>query len=356
MEKRVFIVIILIIGVFALVGCSSVFNEIKDEDMTVEDYAWGFIDKEIEMYENAEYGGFKVIDKKIISLKRLSSFDNILSNPVELWRLEYRLKPENIDEVMVAGGMQVEDGWITEDSSMGKPNLVFTYEGDRLIYLGNANTLEFEINSLSTQEVAIRILLENLDVLPKETYDSSHVLIKFPLSTGETSQLLLSQPVSQGPNGIWVVERWMDGNGTIYHEIPYFEENIKIQDYYENLQEQVDNGHNPWMLDPVEVGYDYIINTLGQVLVKTDDLEVINPATIDDFLTTPISHYIGYIPEMNSDNGLFHFDKVEYLTTEDEERAAELNIDINQDMPSGFYIYNKDKYPMVLRFVVKLNF
>ena len=41
---------------------------------------------------------------------------------------------------------------------------------------------------------------------------------------------------------------------------------------------------------------------------------------------------------MNSDNGLFHFDKVEYLTTEDEERAAELNIDINQDMPSGFYI------------------
>ena len=75
----------------------------------------------------------------------------------------------------------------------------------------------------------------------------------------------------------------MDGNGTIYHEIPYFEENIKIQDYYENLQEQVDNGHNPWMLDPVEVGYDCIINTLGQVLVKTDDLEVINPATIDDF-------------------------------------------------------------------------
>ncbi|MDD2447810.1 MAG: hypothetical protein PHY91_09090 [Tissierellia bacterium] len=347
MKKIILVTIALIIGAFAFVGCSYVFNETIDENMTVEDYAWQFIDKEIEMYENDQYSGFKVIDKKITNLEQLSTFDDILPNSVELWRLEYRLKPENIDQVMIAGGMQVEDGWITEDSSMGKPNLVFTYEDDKLVYLGNIISHDiYGLDTLASQEACIREMLENQRLLAKVTYEGNHIVIKFPLSTGETSQLLLSQPVIQGENGLWVVERWMDGSGIIYHEVPYYEEDIKILEYYEGLQEKVNNGDNLW-IDPLEVGYDYIVNTLGQVLVKADDLEVINPATIDDFLTTPISHFIGYITEMNSSNGLFHLDKVEFLTHEDEERAAELDIDINIDMPSGFYIYNKDNYPMV---------
>lgn len=347
MKKIILVTIALIIGAFAFVGCSYVFNETIDENMTVEDYAWQFIDKEIEMYENDQYSGFKVIDKKITNIEQLSTFDDILPNSVELWRLEYRLKPENIDQVMIAGGMQVEDGWITEDSSMGKPNLVFTYEDDKLVYLGNIISHDiYGLDTLASQEACIREMLENQRLLAKVTYEGNHIVIKFPLSTGETSQLLLSQPVIQGENGLWVVERWMDGSGIIYHEVPYYEEDIKILEYYEGLQEKVNNGDNLW-IDPLEVGYDYIVNTLGQVLVKADDLEVINPATIDDFLTTPISHFIGYITEMNSSNGLFHLDKVEFLTHEDEERAAELDIDINIDMPSGFYIYNKDNYPMV---------
>ena len=80
------------------------------------------------------------------------------------------MRPENLDGAIIAGGMQIDDGWITEDSSMGKPNLVFTYEDDNLIYLGNANTLEFDMNTLATQEIAIRIMLENMGVLPNETY------------------------------------------------------------------------------------------------------------------------------------------------------------------------------------------
>jgi len=48
------------------------------------------------------------------------------------------------------------------------------------------------------------------------------------------------------------------------------------------------------------------------------------------------------------DERLFHLDRVEFLTQEDEERAAELNIDINIDMPSGFYIYNRDTYTTAL--------
>ena len=109
MKKIILVTIALIIGAFAFVGCSYVFNEAIDGNMTVEDYAWQFIDKEIEMYENDQYSGFKVIDKKITNIEQVSTFDDILPNSVELWSLEYRLKPEYIDQVTIAGGMQVEE-------------------------------------------------------------------------------------------------------------------------------------------------------------------------------------------------------------------------------------------------------
>lgn len=258
---------------------------LPDKNKTVEDYAWECIDDRIKTFESSEWDGTKITDKKITRLEKLSSFDNILSSPVELWILEYRLKPENPDEVVMAGGMQMIDGWITEDSSAGKPHLIFTYENDNLVYLGRAIGLEYGMDTLKSQETAIRITLESMGLLPNETYKGNHVVIKFPLSTGETSQLLLSQPVIQGNKGIWTVERWMDGNGAIYHghEFLHYEEDIRIQDYYEKLQEKADRGENRELLDPIEAGYDYIINTLGQTLVKKSDLEIINPATIDDF-------------------------------------------------------------------------
>ena len=67
--------------------------------------------------------------------------------------------------------------------------------------------------------------------------------------------------------------------------------------------------------------------------------------TIEDFLRTPKSDYMGYIAMMTLEENLFHLDKVEFLTQEDEERARELGIDINYDMPSGFMVYNPDTAP-----------
>ena len=51
---------------------------------------------------------------------------------------------------------------------------------------------------------------------------------------------------------------------------------------------------------------------------------------------------------MTLDEKLFYLDRVEILTREDEERAAELGVDTNLDMPSGFYIYNANNYTTAL--------
>ena len=313
------------------------------EPMTVKDYAESFVKEVIEGYENidGQGAGFKIIESKIISLERVASFDGILSTPVELWSIQYRLKPEDVN-VMIAGGMEVIDGWLTENGSMGKPLLAYTYEGDITKYLGPVYTAEFNMTSLAGQETAIRIMLESKDLLPNETYMGNHVVIKFPSSSGDTNQVLLSQPVVQGNKGIWAVERWMDGNGTIYHEYP--QTDLKIGDYYENLQNQLDGGLLP-LGDPIEVGYDFIRNGLGQIWVKIRELEVKNPATLEDFLETPINHYTAYITKFELDDPIIHIDRIEWLNDlDDVERLKELEIDPDT-LNNGYYIYNPTSYP-----------
>ncbi len=185
-------------------------------------------------------------------------------------------------------------------------------------------------------------MLESKDLLPNETYMGNHVVIKFPSSSGDTNQVLLSQPVVQGNKGIWAVERWMDGNGTIYHEYP--QTDLKIGDYYENLQNQLDSGLLP-LGDPIEVGYDFIRNGLGQIWVKVRELEVKNPATLEDFLETPISHYTAYITKFELDDPIIHIDRIEWLNDlDDVERLKELEIDPDT-LNNGYYIYNPTSYP-----------
>lgn len=315
---------------------------------TVEDFAWAYIDDQIEILEKAEWGDFKIVNKEITKLEKLFTLDDILPTSVELWKLEYRLKPESVEGVVLAGGMYVEDGWLIDDSPAGKPFLAFSYEDGNLVYLGNIDPVTYGVDTLELVELAIRDLLENKGILPKETYEGDHVVIKLPLSTGETSQLLLSQPVVQGDSGIWAVERWMDGNGNVYLGHQDLEADMSIEEYYRKLQIESDQNAKPWLTDPVEVAYDYIINVLGQVLVKKNDLVVINPATIDDFYETPVSHYIGYITMMTVEDRIFHLDRVEFITREDEDRIAELGLNIDYDMPNGFYIHNSNTYPTSL--------
>jgi hypothetical protein len=114
-------------------------------------------------------------------------------------------------------------------------------------------------------------------------------------------------------------------------------------DYYKEQQKQFNKGENLYLGDPIEVSYDFIINNLGQILVDKDDLVIIDPATVEDFMKTPISYYIGYISKSSYDN-LIRIDKVEYLGTRDEERMKELNINPDS-LPNGFYIHNPNSYP-----------
>lgn len=337
------VVIVVVIAVVAV--CVGLMSNPQEEQLTVEDYANQFINQEISGYENSQLSDFKIIDSKIIKLEKITSFDTLFSSPLEVWRLEYRLKPNDINKVMLAGGMNEVDGWITEDSSMGKPMLIFSHKGSQFQYLGCTWSGEGDFTTIAGQETALRMFLEGENLLPHETYSGNHILIKFPLSTGETSQLFLSQPVVQGELGIWCVERWMDGTGNEYYVTPNTD--ILIIDYFKNLQKQCDDGHKLFLLDPLQVALDYINTEIGLngQNVSPQDLVVDYSATVADFAETPESHFIGFITNFTLDKTYFHLDQIEWLTDDDAERLKQLNIDPN-DLPNGFYIYNPLNYPM----------
>lgn len=68
--------------------------------------------------------------------------------------------------------------------------------------------------------------------------------------------LLLSQPVKQGDGGIWCVEGSFENKYGVWNrELPTTQ--VPVAEYYENLQAQVDEGHRPGLLDPVQAAMDW---------------------------------------------------------------------------------------------------
>ncbi|MDD4679509.1 MAG: hypothetical protein PHP79_01265 [Clostridia bacterium] len=305
------------------------------EAKTVKDYAWEIVKNHISVYKDSysSQPRFKITDSQITKLENIETFENILASPIEIWELKYKLKAKT-KKVELRDGMQEIGGWLIDEDSLGKPYLAFEMEGQSRKYLGCFYPHEFEFKTLANLEMGLRIMLERTGVLPKESYGGNHVAVALSLPTGETSQLLLSQPVVQGDKGIWIVERWMNEDGTIYYEFP--DTDIKIADYYKNMQEQFNNGEKLSLGDPVGVAYDFIINKPGYASVKKSSLVVRNPATAADFMETPTSHYMGYISGLSSDisggRSFIYINRVEISGAEDIERLKELDINPEEEL------------------------
>jgi beta-lactamase regulating signal transducer with metallopeptidase domain len=337
-KKPAFWVVLVVIIVVAAL-CVGLISNPKNESLTVKDYAEQFMDQNITSYENST--DIKIINSQITRLEKIASLDDILAIPLEIWSLEYRLKPDDPTKLTMTGNMV--DGFITEEGSMGKPILIFSIMNSTPQYLGVIRSGENDISTPAGQEMAVRVFLEANHHLPHETYSGKHILVKFPLTTGETSQLLLSQPVIQGDSGIWSVERWKDSNGNEYCNTP--QTDVTIAEYYARLQTLADQGEELALLDPLQVAMNYISNDIGMGQhVKLDQLVVDYEATADDFAITPESILMGYVFNLSLENHSFDFDNIEWLTMEDSARFKGLNINPDEDMPSGFYILNKYTY------------
>lgn len=106
---------------------------LNDADPLVRQ-AWTMIEQDVKSNENAVF-----TDAEIIKLERVATYEGLYSDAtVEVYQLQYRLRPKDPSKVMLAGGMTIEDGWLREVCSMGSPYLVAKRPAgsDKVSYLG----------------------------------------------------------------------------------------------------------------------------------------------------------------------------------------------------------------------------
>ncbi|ABZ85416.1 peptidase m56, blar1 domain protein [Heliomicrobium modesticaldum Ice1] len=93
----------------------------------VRDYAEDYVREQIKYYNSL---GYNITDAKITAVTLMNTGTASLTKAVEMWRLEYRLLPDDAEKVVLAGGMKMEDGWLTEWGSTGQPLLVTVHDWD----------------------------------------------------------------------------------------------------------------------------------------------------------------------------------------------------------------------------------
>ncbi len=70
--------------------------------------------------------GIDIIEAKLTALEPIhTGAADQYGNAVEMYRVEYRLLPENIDDILPTEDRKMEDGWLTEWSSEGQPYMLF---------------------------------------------------------------------------------------------------------------------------------------------------------------------------------------------------------------------------------------
>lgn len=194
-KKPAFWVIILAVVVVCLAAVAFAANP-KDKEADnlaqVTSLAQAIIDRDIANYElNPEVN---IIDRKITRLELVETFKALAETPIDVYALEYRLLPEDLSKVVLAGGMQVdEDGWLKETCSMGSPLLVIARQNGAVELIGTLWTggviedggLESSVKALLNKEVEVEKLVEeNLAIImssPKESSNPQAYIDAHPL-------------------------------------------------------------------------------------------------------------------------------------------------------------------------------
>ncbi len=133
----------------------------------VNGIAWEFIRNDIAHHESS--GSVKIIDSKMIRLELVKEFAQLADTPIYVYALEYRLLPDDLSKVVLAGGMQIDEaGRLMETCSMGSPQLVISRKGGETSLIGIlwTGTVMEEGGDLET---SLKALLEhNYQKLPNK--------------------------------------------------------------------------------------------------------------------------------------------------------------------------------------------
>jgi len=174
-------------------------QQIKSNALSYEQtLAWSYISDQIAYL--AESYGCTVLDSRLDALTAMTAPDS----PYQALILQYRLQPDNPSVIPDDSDFQLEDGWLTGETALGKP--VLQYYADNASFCSLAPTWtnlvdigyggDYEASVKSAYSAAIGVLS------PFYNADSQVLILPWPLQAGNISYRL----------------EGTDGNGTAYSE------------------------------------------------------------------------------------------------------------------------------------------
>ena len=99
----------------------------EDLPQAVTDYARDYTQLQLDYYANEL--GYEITRATVTGLTQINTGTAGLDNGVNMYLLEYRFLAADPDEIVLAGGMKMEEGCITEWGSVGQPYLVLRWNG-----------------------------------------------------------------------------------------------------------------------------------------------------------------------------------------------------------------------------------
>jgi beta-lactamase regulating signal transducer with metallopeptidase domain len=109
-------------------GFAELRSELGDQNVPepVLQYAMRIAQQDLDYYEDG--CGYVFDEAKLTGITRIDTGTAGLNEAVNLYLVEYRFLPAPDQEILLAGGMTMEDGYLTEWSSTGQPYLLMFVE------------------------------------------------------------------------------------------------------------------------------------------------------------------------------------------------------------------------------------
>jgi hypothetical protein len=320
-------------------------NTAEHSARTIEDYAYDYIeslilDLNVFREDDGSVTPAVITDTRINRLEKAIEFNHIFPEPIEIWRLDFMLQTEDIEDGNVRWGTFAPDadGWLGQHTGWNDANilLVFARYESGLEFLWHI-PWKFELHTNTETiwglETALRSVLELRGYINPSTFiDGDLRLVYFDMGGHEYGRLLLSQPF--GLDGIWIVERWQQvgNNTTMIREHHQFDTHLALPynmdfdqtflEHAEKLQRQFDEGLAPWLVSPYESARAYL-NSQGLDENYAPIIAVFEPESVFPF-SLPVHVF------KNDADGSSH------MPLQDASKNNNIVTVLSSDLPEGF--------------------
>lgn len=305
-----------------------------------------------------------VLETKLDQLEKTGEISGLApEGTLESWRFHYFVQIDaEADDIALVGGMYEEDGWYDLEGQHGYNVVALRYEdgsydilydepvNDGQDFYGYHHSYEEAIYDWYVTEYGLDLPLYVVDLLPYDElgnhpahrYDGDGWYLYIPIQAWELTEASETQTVwssQYGTGSALTVRKASDGEAaakppaldgleTIYYDTPTGIWCVSARYFPENITDYPYIAIEPTTLKAMAESF-------------TVDARFANTTTTENSSTSQVAETLtGYI---TIQNGQAILDEVEIITLDDTDRMEDLGLSPEEDLISGYYLYNEEE-------------